>query len=215
MSRAHRSTRTIATAAACIALAASSSAAASPSPPSDGPGKITLEDIAGDANALNDQGEGLIANVRTGHQIDQADLRTVTLAALHGRTRAASRLRISFTTTARPGSLPDGTPLAYGVLLVPGRDCRMTVEYVTARSSSIARSTGPTGVLTHTCDDGVHTRSVLPVRLVGRTATVEVAYRLLPAPARAAKHPGNATAYVRTVPADISAARPVELDSAR
>lgn len=210
MPRHSRSPRTITAAAACIALVAAGSAAAAETSTD-----IALQDIAGDANALNDQGEALVGNLSIGRQIDQADLRTITVAAVPGQAAREPALRVSFTTTAKPAPLADGTPLAYGVLLVPARDCRMTVEYVTARTSRTAKPTPPTGVLTHTCDDGHHTQTVLPARLTGRTATVDVPRRLLPAAARAAKRLGDGAAYVRTVPADGSAARPVELDSAR
>ena len=207
-----KSPRTLAAAVACLALATAGSAAAATQSVTG----LALHDIAGDANAMNDQGEGLVGNVRTGRQIDQADLRTVTVAALPGRSARQPVLRVSFTTTAKPAALPDGTPLAYGVLLVPARDCRITVEYVTARTSGIGKPGAATGVLTHTCGDGHHhTETVLPARLIGRTATVDVPRRLLPAAARFAKRLHDGAAYVRTVPVRGSAARTLELDSAR
>ena len=48
----------------------------------DAPGRLAMLDAVGDANAVNDQGEGLVGNVAVGWQVPQADLRRVALLPL-------------------------------------------------------------------------------------------------------------------------------------
>ena len=199
--------RRVVVAALCAVVGAGAAAASA----AEHPTTLRLLDRAGDANGLNDQGEGLVGGVSTGRQVDQADLRAVDVRSPRAGSR--SGLRVSFTTTARPAPLADGTALAYGVVLEPRRDCRLLVEHVSGSRAHGGAPTAPTGLLTHTCDGGHRTEVVLPTSVTGRTATVEVPYRLLPVDARTAAV--GATAYVRTLPVRGSAARPVELDSAR
>lgn len=197
-------------AAAVLMLTAGAGAAAAGEPATR-----TLKDIAGDANFLNDQGEGLVGNVGTGRQLDQADLRTVVVTAPADKVRGGRILRVSFTTTATPAPLPDGTALAYGIVAEPSRNCRMTVEYITAAQPSIGPSTQPRGLLVHSCGNGPTEQVSVIASRSGRTVMVDVPEKVLPLQARGARVLPSATGYVRTMPSSESAARPGEIDNVR
>ncbi len=211
MTRIRPSRRTVVTALSCV-LAASGTAVASAQPAD----RLVLRDIAGDANAVNDQGEGVVGNRATPEQLAQADLRRVTLGPLTDGTGRVLGLRFSLTTTSRPAPLAGGTPLAYGLLLQPHRDCRLVVEHVTAGVSPTGERTPAAGRLAHSCDDGRYTEGPLRVAVHGRTATVDVPYRVLPAQAQRTAEVGGAAAYVRTAPlGQLNDSRPAELDGGR
>ena len=211
MTRIRPSRRTVVTALSCL-LAASGTAVASAQPAD----RLVLRDVAGDANAVNDQGEGLFGNQATPQQVAQADLRQVALGPLTDTAGRVVGLRVSVTTTARPGPLADGTPLAYGLVLQPHRDCRLVVEHLTSSTSATGVQTRAAGRLAHSCDDGYYREVPLRVTVDGRTATVDVPYRVLPAQAQRTAEVGGATAYVRTAPlSHLNRSRPAELDGAR
>lgn len=205
-----RRTRRAVVAAVTCALAASGPAVASQ--PAD---RLLLTDVAGDANALNDQGEGLIGNVSTSRQVDAADLRKVVLEPLRDRAGRTVGLRLSVTTTAPPASLSDGTPLAYGLVMQPHADCRLVLEYVTAGTPLSGRA-DHLGRLRHSCDDGRYTEVPLGASLNGRTATVEAPYDLLPTLARAGAEAHSVAVYVRTAPfGEMNRSKPGEIDGTR
>ena len=209
-----RASRRTAVAAVSLALAASGTAvAAAPSAPSAD--RLVLPDVAGDANGLNDQGEGRVGNVSTSRQGDAADLREVVLAPLADRSGRTIGLRLSVTTTAPPAPLSSGTPLVYGVVMQPHSDCRIVLEYVTG-GTPLSGPAQPAGRLRHSCDDGWYTEVPLTASLDGRTATVEAPYDLLPARAQAGAEAHSVAAYVRTAPfGALNRAMPGEIDGLR
>lgn len=178
--------------------------------------RLVLRDIAGDANAVNDQGEGLVGNVATSSQVAQADLRSITLRPMTDADGHVTGLRLAVTTTARPAPLADGTPLAYGVVLQPAADCRFVVEHVTHAVSPTGQRTPAAGRLRHSCDDGRYVELPLHTTVEGRTATVDVPYSVLPAQAQRGAEARGPAAYVRTAPfGQLNRSRPVEIDGAR
>ena len=211
MARVRVSRRTVVTAVVCL-LASAGTAGASASTTE----RLVLRDIAGDANAVNDQGEGLVGNVATSPQVAQADLRSITLGPMTDADGHVTGLRVAVTTTARPAPLTHGTPLAYGVVLQPTPDCRFVVEHVTHAVSPTGHRTPAAGRLRHSCDDGRYTELPLRTALRGRTATVELPYSVLPAQAQRGAEARGAAAYVRTAPfGELNRTRPVEIDGAR
>ena len=200
-----------AVAAAVLLLTAAAGAASAAEPATT----RILNDIAGDANAVNDQGEGLVGDIVAGPQLDQADLRNVVVTAPADKTRGGRTLRVSFTTTAAPAPMPDGTALAYGIAAQPGRNCRLAVEYITAARPRLGAPTQPRGLLLHSCRDGRTEQVPVAVSRSGRTVTVHVPEAALPFQARGARVLPSANGYVRTVPSGNSAARPGEIDNVR
>lgn len=210
MTRTRLSRRT-AVVAVSLALAATGTAGASTSSAD----RLVLGDVAGDANALNDQGEGLVGNISTSRQVAHADLREVTVGALRDGAGATVGLRLSVTTTAPPAPLSDGSPLVYGLVMQPHPDCRIVLEYVTG-GTPLSGPAEPAGRLRHSCDDGWYTEVPLTASLDGRTATVEAPYALLPAQAQAGAEAHSVAAYVRTAPfGTLNRAMPGEIDGAR
>jgi hypothetical protein len=181
----------------------------------DSNSRMALEDVAGDANGLNDQGEGLVGNIALGRQVAQADLRRVALVPLPGED-AASGLRLRIRTTTAPAPLADGTPLAYGLVMQPHPDCRIVLEYVSEGTSRTGHAVAERARLIHSCEDGHYQEVPLPASVSGRSATVDVPYALLPEQAQAGAVAHSVAAYVRTAPfGDTNRAKPGQLDGVR
>lgn len=125
-------------------------------------------------------------------------------------------LRVTVTTTAPAGPLADGTPLAYGLLMQPHRDCRIVVEHVSRGVSRTGQPTAAAGRLIHSCDGGYYTEVPLRVVMQGRTATVEVPYAALPSLAQRGAQAHSVAAYVRTAPfGQLNRGKPGEIDGVR
>ena len=159
---------------------------------------LVMSDRSGDANGVNDSGEGAVGDVAGGVSHPQADLRQVRLDPLRttdGRTYGFS---VTFTTEARPAPLATSPRLdtTYSLLMQPTPDCRLSVRYTA--TSAIAGS----GALQLGNSCSIQHREV-PLRSVrsGRTVRVEVPYRVAPrqlqAGERVEQHYASTTAATR------------------
>lgn len=178
-------------------------------------GRLAMVDVVGDANAVNDQGEGLVGDVTVGWQVPQADLRRVALLPLSADgTPRGFALRV--TTSSAPAPLADGTPLAYGLVMQPHPDCRIVVEHVSRGTSRTGATVEARGRLIHSCADGHYQEVPLTTTVTGRTVTVDVPYAALPAQAQAGAVAHSVASYVRTAPfGDLNRAKPGQLDGVR
>jgi hypothetical protein len=211
MSRFRPSRRSVLAVLVCL-TAGPGAAVASAAPPD----RLALADIAGDANGLNDQGEGLVGNVATTWQVRQADLRNVEVGPLTDVAGQRRGLRVTVTTTARPAPLATGTPLAYGLVMQPHRDCRVVVEYLSRGASPTGQPVPAAARLIHSCDGGHYTEVELAAALQGRTVTIDVPYDRLPAQAQAGAEAHSLAAYVRTAPfGELNRGKPGEIDGTR
>ena len=166
--------------------------------PADAASALVMTDRSGDANGLNDSGEGVVGDIGGGKSFPQADLRQVRMDPLRtsdGRTYGFS---VTFTTEARPAPISTSPRLdtTYSLLLQPTPDCRLSVRY-TATSS---RSGSGALQLGNSCS--IQNREV-PLRSVrsGRSVRIEVPYRVAPrqlqAGERVEQHYASSTAGTR------------------
>lgn len=163
----------LATSLAIIAvMSAPVSAASSPS------GSVVLRDAGGDANGINDQSEGLLGDFVVGHDIPEADLKTLSVSPLRSDRGDTVGFRFAIATTGLPGHIEgSGTPLRYSVIMQLTPDCRMSVDY-TAKAS---RADGA-AELSSSCDNEglLFAKSPLASRVAGHRVLIDVPYDVGP-----------------------------------
>ena len=141
------------------------------------PADLVMEDVSEDANAFNDQGEGLVRDVRTpGMSAAEADLLRVRLSPLRERGRTTG-WSVAFRVAGDVGPhARTGEQLEYGVVAQPNPDCRFSVTFTTSgagRGTAAFSNGGDCG--------GGSGRFALPARVDGSVVRVDLPYRLLPA----------------------------------
>ena len=138
-----------------------------------GPGPV-LTDVAGDANGVNDQGEGLVGDQSgLGHSAPEADLRSVHLAPLRSKGRTTGMSLTVATTEPLRTHRGTGQEVALTVVAHVTSDCLFAV-ILTTRGDDV----GPATLSSGGCGDGVDRE--LPVIRRGSTVRVDLPYRLLP-----------------------------------
>lgn len=188
--------------AACFAvLAPLPAVGAAPSP-------AVVTDVAEDANALNDQGEGLVGNRATpGQSAGEADLRELTFAALRtrGRTTGAS---ITFTTQEPfQAHRRTGQALAMGLVAQVDGNCLFSLIVTTSQAGSVDTASLGRGGCT-----GAGAPVSLPAVQSGSTVRVDVPYELMPPQAQAGTQLRDVRVFTRLAPAQ--GVHVVEIDGA-
>lgn len=161
-----------------------------------GPGDLVLEDVAQDANGLNDQGsERVVGDVSTpGMSSAEADLLRVRLSALRegGRTTGWS---VAFRVAGDVGpQAATGEQLEYGLVAQPTPDCRFSVTFTTSGAGRGTAAFSDSGG----CGPG--SRVELPSRLDGSVVRVDLPYRLLPRGVQPGARLGDVQAWTRLSP---------------
>lgn len=157
---------------------------------------IVLKDKAGDANGLNDGGEGYIRDIATPRDVAEADLEAVAISPLRNGNDETVGYTVAISTTGGPGIIAaTATPLRYSVVMQVTPSCRLSVNYVWT-------ATGGRGDLTASCDNAGVFRTITPLgaRIVGNNVVIDVPYSAGPPDMRPGEVVEQTEAFSRAAP---------------
>lgn len=160
-------------------------------------GDLVIDDPAGDANAINDQGsERLVGNVAEPRaSAPEADLLRIRLAPLREQGRVTG-WSVAFRAAGPIGPhAATGQDLNYGIVAQPNSRCRFLIDFTTdvaGRGTARYADSGGCG--------GGPTTVALPLTVDGTYVRVDVPYRLLPPALRPGAVLPDVSAWTRIAP---------------